>query len=185
MKNHVRHCRSFSPRPANLSSFSFLYQFHTWRYRRNNIPRENDEQLISILAQRWRNWTRYLSKRTALTGFCQTSTLANLSDHDSKRCWVHKFSNPSSLSEHQKFVFLSFSLGMFLIVSQPTQTCAHARHVVFWYLLLNTDISLWLFQTSFKVLKIKKIKRFHTRTESWTVFSLYDDKERLFVCFCV
>ena len=55
-------------------------------------------------------------KRTALTYFCQTSTLANLSDHNLKRCWVHNSPNSSSLSEHRKFVFLSFSLGMFLIV---------------------------------------------------------------------
>ena len=52
----------------------------------------------------------------ALTVFCQTWTLFNLSDHDSKRCWVHNLSNSSSFSEHRKFVFLSFSLRMFLIV---------------------------------------------------------------------
>ena len=33
------------------------------------------------------------------------------------RFWVHSSSNSSSWSEHRKFVFLSISLGMFLIVS--------------------------------------------------------------------
>ena len=53
----------------------------------------------------------------ALTGFRQTSTLFNLRDHDSKRWWVHNSSNSSSLSEHRRFVFPSFSLGMFLLCS--------------------------------------------------------------------
>ena len=58
---YVRHYRSFNPRPAKLSSLSFLYQVHTWRCRRNNL-RENDKKLISIFAQRWRSWARFLPR---------------------------------------------------------------------------------------------------------------------------
>ena len=91
-------------------SLSLLNQVHTWRYRQN-IPRENDrkthfntsstmKELNSFSTQhRFKSWSRRFGEGWSLAKICQ--------------CCLLSLSNSSSLSEYRKFVFRSFSLGMF------------------------------------------------------------------------
>ena len=108
-----------------------------------NIPSENDrktnfrcslndEELDELCTQhRFESWSRRLKRVEvwqkpvsavrfadfALTGFCQTSTLFNLSDHDSKRCWVDNESNSFIVERVWKWVFRHFHEGCFVCIA--------------------------------------------------------------------